>query len=156
MQAESGFGVEMWPVVVRKLGGEGPARVGGNSASMPLSPCSSSVVHVPGVNDIQSSSSTGQNMSQISRQLNQSQVAWTGSRPPFPGQVQGCLGEPGCLCVQGGTVSGDMLCRGASPWHGRTDHPGRADHTKATLMAASMAVALPLIWAASPWGSKQE
>ncbi|KAK9394036.1 aryl hydrocarbon receptor nuclear translocator 2 [Crotalus adamanteus] len=48
--------------------------------------CSSSVVHVPGVNDIQSSSSTGQNLSQISRQLNQSQVAWTGSRPPFPGQ----------------------------------------------------------------------
>eukprot|EP00069_Balaena_mysticetus_P012405 bmy_07510T0 len=48
---------------------------------------SSSVVHVPGVNDIQSSSSTSQNMSQISRQLNQSQVAWTGSRPPFPGQV---------------------------------------------------------------------
>ncbi|KAM9092122.1 aryl hydrocarbon receptor nuclear translocator 2 isoform 5-T5 [Megaptera novaeangliae] len=47
---------------------------------------SSSVVHVPGVNDIQSSSSTSQNMSQISRQLNQSQVAWTGSRPPFPGQ----------------------------------------------------------------------
>ncbi|XP_029808178.1 aryl hydrocarbon receptor nuclear translocator 2 [Suricata suricatta] len=47
---------------------------------------SSSVVHVPGVNDIQSSSSTGQNMSQISRQLSQSQVAWTGSRPPFPGQ----------------------------------------------------------------------
>uniref|UniRef100_A0A8C6VTU1 Aryl hydrocarbon receptor nuclear translocator 2 n=1 Tax=Naja naja TaxID=35670 RepID=A0A8C6VTU1_NAJNA len=47
---------------------------------------SSSVVHVPGVNDIQSSSSTGQNLSQISRQLNQSQVAWTGSRPPFSGQ----------------------------------------------------------------------
>uniref|UniRef100_G3WIA9 Aryl hydrocarbon receptor nuclear translocator 2 n=1 Tax=Sarcophilus harrisii TaxID=9305 RepID=G3WIA9_SARHA len=47
---------------------------------------SSSVVHVPGVNDIQSSSSTGQNMTQISRQINQSQVAWTGSRPPFPGQ----------------------------------------------------------------------
>ncbi|KAI4572887.1 hypothetical protein MJG53_012725 [Ovis ammon polii x Ovis aries] len=47
---------------------------------------SSAVVHVPGVNDIQSSSSTSQNMSQISRQLNQSQVAWTGSRPPFPGQ----------------------------------------------------------------------
>ncbi|MEJ1278083.1 hypothetical protein NN561_009002 [Cricetulus griseus] len=46
----------------------------------------SSVVHVPGVNDIQSSSSTGQNISQISRQLNQGQVAWTGSRPPFPGQ----------------------------------------------------------------------
>uniref|UniRef100_A0A8C5VG18 Aryl hydrocarbon receptor nuclear translocator 2 n=1 Tax=Microcebus murinus TaxID=30608 RepID=A0A8C5VG18_MICMU len=49
---------------------------------------SSSVVHVPGVNDIPSSSSTGQNMSQISRQLNQSQVAWTGSRPPFPGQLK--------------------------------------------------------------------
>ncbi|EMP29178.1 Aryl hydrocarbon receptor nuclear translocator 2, partial [Chelonia mydas] len=47
---------------------------------------SSSVVHVPGVNDIQSSSSTGQNLTQISRQLNQSQVTWTGSRPPFPGQ----------------------------------------------------------------------
>ncbi|XP_062819495.1 aryl hydrocarbon receptor nuclear translocator 2 isoform X1 [Anolis carolinensis] len=47
---------------------------------------SSSVVHVPGVNDIQSSSSTSQNLTQISRQLNQSQVAWTGSRPPFPGQ----------------------------------------------------------------------
>ncbi|ETE66719.1 Aryl hydrocarbon receptor nuclear translocator 2, partial [Ophiophagus hannah] len=49
---------------------------------------SSSVVHVPGVNDIQSSSSTGQNLSQISRQLNQSQVAWTGSRPPFSGQLR--------------------------------------------------------------------
>lgn len=48
---------------------------------------SSSVVHVPGVNDIQSSSSTGQNLTQISRQLNQGQVAWTGNRPPFPGQV---------------------------------------------------------------------
>ncbi|XP_076984633.1 aryl hydrocarbon receptor nuclear translocator 2 isoform X3 [Tamandua tetradactyla] len=47
---------------------------------------SSSVVHVPGVNDIQSSSSAAQNMSQLSRQLNQSQVAWSGSRPPFPGQ----------------------------------------------------------------------
>ncbi|KAF2977704.1 hypothetical protein EK904_007672 [Melospiza melodia maxima] len=47
---------------------------------------SSSVVHVPGVNDIQSSSSTGQNLTQISRQLNQGQVAWTGNRPPFPGQ----------------------------------------------------------------------
>ncbi|XP_078237261.1 aryl hydrocarbon receptor nuclear translocator 2 isoform X4 [Pogona vitticeps] len=47
---------------------------------------SSSVVHVPGVNDIQSSSSTGQNLTQISRQLSQNQVGWTGSRPPFPGQ----------------------------------------------------------------------
>nr|XP_033776463.1 aryl hydrocarbon receptor nuclear translocator 2 isoform X1 [Geotrypetes seraphini] len=47
---------------------------------------SSSVVHVPSVNDIQSSSSTGQNMNQISRQINANQVAWTGSRPPFAGQ----------------------------------------------------------------------
>ncbi|KAI1235167.1 hypothetical protein IHE44_0002802 [Lamprotornis superbus] len=52
----------------------------------PMTYLSSSVVHVPGVNDIQSSSSTGQNLTQISRQLNQSQVAWTGTRPPFPGQ----------------------------------------------------------------------
>nr|XP_044616370.1 aryl hydrocarbon receptor nuclear translocator 2 isoform X4 [Equus asinus] len=55
---------------------------------------SSSVVHVPGVNDIQSSSSTGQNMSQISRQLNQGQVAWTGSRPPFPGQSSKTQSSP--------------------------------------------------------------
>lgn len=54
-------------------------------------PPSSSVVHVPGVNDIQSSSSAGQNLPQMSRQLNQSQVAWTGSRPPFPGQVPASL-----------------------------------------------------------------
>ncbi|KAJ8778265.1 hypothetical protein J1605_013764 [Eschrichtius robustus] len=54
----------------------------------------SSVVHVPGVNDIQSSSSTSQNMSQISRQLNQSQVAWTGSRPPFPGQSSKTQSSP--------------------------------------------------------------
>ncbi|XP_018619274.1 aryl hydrocarbon receptor nuclear translocator 2 isoform X2 [Scleropages formosus] len=47
---------------------------------------SSSVIHVPGVNDIQPSSSAGQNLAQISRQLNPSQVAWTGSRPPFSGQ----------------------------------------------------------------------
>ncbi|KAI1889717.1 hypothetical protein AGOR_G00165820 [Albula goreensis] len=47
---------------------------------------SSSVIHVPGVNDIQPSASAGQNLAQISRQLNPSQVAWTGSRPPFSGQ----------------------------------------------------------------------
>ncbi|ELW70699.1 Aryl hydrocarbon receptor nuclear translocator 2 [Tupaia chinensis] len=41
---------------------------------------SSSVVHVPGVNDIQSSSSTGQSMSQISRQLNQGQHAGDSDR----------------------------------------------------------------------------
>ncbi|XP_023375841.1 aryl hydrocarbon receptor nuclear translocator 2 isoform X5 [Pteropus vampyrus] len=47
---------------------------------------SSPVVHVPGVNDMQSPSPAGQSMSQISRQLSQSQAAWAGSRPPFPGQ----------------------------------------------------------------------
>uniref|UniRef100_H3ANY1 Aryl-hydrocarbon receptor nuclear translocator 2 n=1 Tax=Latimeria chalumnae TaxID=7897 RepID=H3ANY1_LATCH len=47
---------------------------------------SSSVVHVPVVNDIQPSSSAGQNLAQISRQLNPSQVPWTGTRPPFSGQ----------------------------------------------------------------------
>uniref|UniRef100_W5LL98 Aryl hydrocarbon receptor nuclear translocator 2 n=1 Tax=Astyanax mexicanus TaxID=7994 RepID=W5LL98_ASTMX len=49
---------------------------------------SSSVIHVPGVNDIQSSAGTaGQNLAQISRQLNPGQVSWTGSRPPFSGQL---------------------------------------------------------------------
>lgn len=47
---------------------------------------SSQVVHVPGVNDIQPSSSSSQNLTQISRQLNTSQVSWTGNRPPFSGQ----------------------------------------------------------------------
>uniref|UniRef100_A0A672P695 Aryl hydrocarbon receptor nuclear translocator 2-like n=1 Tax=Sinocyclocheilus grahami TaxID=75366 RepID=A0A672P695_SINGR len=48
---------------------------------------SSSVIHVPGVNDIQSTAgSAGQNMTQISRQINAGQVSWTGSRPPFSGQ----------------------------------------------------------------------
>uniref|UniRef100_A0A3Q2PDH5 Aryl-hydrocarbon receptor nuclear translocator 2 n=1 Tax=Fundulus heteroclitus TaxID=8078 RepID=A0A3Q2PDH5_FUNHE len=48
---------------------------------------SSSVIHVPGVNDIQSSGSSNQNLAQISRQLNPGQVAWSGNRPPFTGQV---------------------------------------------------------------------
>ncbi|XP_048039609.1 aryl hydrocarbon receptor nuclear translocator 2 isoform X3 [Megalobrama amblycephala] len=49
----------------------------------------SSVIHVPGVNDIQSTAgSAGQNLTQISRQINASQVSWTGSRPPFSGQQQ--------------------------------------------------------------------
>lgn len=48
---------------------------------------SSSVIHVPGVNDIQSSGSSSQNLAQISRQLNPSQVAWSGNRPPFAAQV---------------------------------------------------------------------
>ncbi|XP_035251920.1 aryl hydrocarbon receptor nuclear translocator 2-like isoform X2 [Anguilla anguilla] len=47
---------------------------------------SSSVIHVPGVSDIQPSASGGQNLAQISRQLNPGQVGWTGARPPFSGQ----------------------------------------------------------------------
>ncbi|MEE6503769.1 hypothetical protein FKM82_004939, partial [Ascaphus truei] len=46
---------------------------------------SSSVVHVTGVNEIQSPTGTGQNLTPISRQINAGQV-WTGSRPPFQGQ----------------------------------------------------------------------
>ncbi|XP_059383363.1 aryl hydrocarbon receptor nuclear translocator 2 isoform X5 [Carassius carassius] len=47
----------------------------------------SSVIHVPGVNDIQSTAgSAGQNLTQISRQINAGQVSWTGSRPPFSSQ----------------------------------------------------------------------
>lgn len=53
---------------------------------------SSSVIHVPGVNDIQSSGSSNQNLAQISRQLNPGQVAWSGNRPPFTGQVNIILG----------------------------------------------------------------
>lgn len=50
---------------------------------------SSSVIHVPGVNDIQSTAgSAGQNLSQISRQINTGQVSWSGNRPPFSGQQQ--------------------------------------------------------------------
>ncbi|XP_059383336.1 aryl hydrocarbon receptor nuclear translocator 2 isoform X2 [Carassius carassius] len=50
---------------------------------------SSSVIHVPGVNDIQSTAgSAGQNLTQISRQINAGQVSWTGSRPPFSSQQQ--------------------------------------------------------------------
>lgn len=50
---------------------------------------SSSVIHVPGVNDIQGgASSAGQNLAQISRQINPGQVQWSGSRPPFSGQQQ--------------------------------------------------------------------
>ncbi|XP_061077638.1 aryl hydrocarbon receptor nuclear translocator 2-like isoform X5 [Conger conger] len=47
---------------------------------------SSSVIHVPGVSDIQPSASGGQNLAQISRQLNPGQVGWSGTRPPFSGQ----------------------------------------------------------------------
>uniref|UniRef100_A0A8C2ZRK5 Aryl hydrocarbon receptor nuclear translocator 2 n=1 Tax=Cyclopterus lumpus TaxID=8103 RepID=A0A8C2ZRK5_CYCLU len=53
----------------------------------------SSVIHVPGVNDIQPSGSTNQNLAQISRQLNPGQVAWSGNRPPFSGQVTDVSGE---------------------------------------------------------------
>ncbi|KAJ8343961.1 hypothetical protein SKAU_G00312900 [Synaphobranchus kaupii] len=46
----------------------------------------SSVIHVPGVSDIQPSGSGGQNLAQISRQLNPGQVGWSGTRPPFSAQ----------------------------------------------------------------------
>uniref|UniRef100_A0A673TJ94 Aryl hydrocarbon receptor nuclear translocator 2 n=1 Tax=Suricata suricatta TaxID=37032 RepID=A0A673TJ94_SURSU len=87
---------------------------------------SSSVVHVPGVNDIQSSSSTGQNMSQISRQLSQSQVAWTGSRPPFPGQVRlRAGGAPGAKLP----VARGSALPGSWPETGLTEHrPPRGPH----------------------------
>ncbi|KAJ8393073.1 hypothetical protein AAFF_G00067560 [Aldrovandia affinis] len=47
---------------------------------------SSSVIHVPGVSDIQPPASGGQNLAQISRQLNPGQAGWTGTRPPFSAQ----------------------------------------------------------------------
>uniref|UniRef100_A0A8C2JBL9 Aryl hydrocarbon receptor nuclear translocator 2 n=1 Tax=Cyprinus carpio TaxID=7962 RepID=A0A8C2JBL9_CYPCA len=56
---------------------------------------SSSVIHVPGVNDIQSTAgSAGQNLTQISRQINASQVSWTGSRPPFSSQSNKAQSSP--------------------------------------------------------------
>ncbi|XP_008403234.1 aryl hydrocarbon receptor nuclear translocator 2 isoform X3 [Poecilia reticulata] len=55
---------------------------------------SSSVIHVPGVNDIQSSGSSNQNLAQISRQLNTGQVAWSGNRPPFAGQSNKSQSSP--------------------------------------------------------------
>ncbi|KAF6736810.1 Aryl hydrocarbon receptor nuclear translocator 2 [Oryzias melastigma] len=55
---------------------------------------SSSVVHVPGVNDIQPSGSSSQNLAQISRQLNPGQVAWSGNRPPFSGQSSKAQSSP--------------------------------------------------------------
>ncbi|XP_028999915.1 aryl hydrocarbon receptor nuclear translocator 2 [Betta splendens] len=55
---------------------------------------SSSVIHVPGVNDIQPSGSSNQNLAQISRQLNTGQVAWSGSRPPFSGQSNKAQSSP--------------------------------------------------------------
>ncbi|KAM4597016.1 aryl hydrocarbon receptor nuclear translocator 2 [Fundulus diaphanus] len=55
---------------------------------------SSSVIHVPGVNDIQSSGSSNQNLAQISRQLNPGQVAWSGNRPPFTGQSTKAQSSP--------------------------------------------------------------
>ncbi|XP_077374402.1 aryl hydrocarbon receptor nuclear translocator 2 isoform X3 [Festucalex cinctus] len=54
----------------------------------------SSVIHVPGVNDIQPSSSSSQNLAQISRQLNPGQVAWSGNRPPFSGQSSKAQSSP--------------------------------------------------------------
>ncbi|XP_069567548.1 aryl hydrocarbon receptor nuclear translocator 2 isoform X3 [Brachyistius frenatus] len=55
---------------------------------------SSSVIHVPGVNDIQPSGSSNQNLAQISRQLNSGQVAWSGNRPPFSGQSSKAQSSP--------------------------------------------------------------
>ncbi|XP_008308507.1 aryl hydrocarbon receptor nuclear translocator 2 isoform X3 [Cynoglossus semilaevis] len=55
---------------------------------------SSSVIHVPGVNDIQPSGSSNQNLAQISRQLNAGQVAWSGNRPPFSGQSSKAQSSP--------------------------------------------------------------
>ncbi|XP_034040051.1 aryl hydrocarbon receptor nuclear translocator 2 isoform X2 [Thalassophryne amazonica] len=55
---------------------------------------SSSVIHVPGVNDIQPSGSSNQNLAQISRQLNPSQVSWSGTRPPFSGQSSKTQSSP--------------------------------------------------------------
>ncbi|XP_032392441.1 aryl hydrocarbon receptor nuclear translocator 2 [Etheostoma spectabile] len=55
---------------------------------------SSSVIHVPGVNDIQPSGSSNQNLAQISRQLNPGQVAWSGNRPPFSGQPSKTQSSP--------------------------------------------------------------
>eukprot|EP00064_Thunnus_orientalis_P002551 superscaffoldBa00000191_g2558 len=54
----------------------------------------SSVIHVPGVNDIQPSGSSNQNLAQISRQLNPGQVAWSGNRPPFSGQSSKAQSSP--------------------------------------------------------------
>ncbi|KAA8585659.1 hypothetical protein FQN60_004353, partial [Etheostoma spectabile] len=54
----------------------------------------SSVIHVPGVNDIQPSGSSNQNLAQISRQLNPGQVAWSGNRPPFSGQPSKTQSSP--------------------------------------------------------------
>ncbi|CAL9701309.1 unnamed protein product [Knipowitschia caucasica] len=55
---------------------------------------SSSVIHVPGVNDIQPSGSANQNLAQISRQLNPGQVGWSGTRPPFSGQSSKAQSSP--------------------------------------------------------------
>lgn len=55
---------------------------------------SSSVIHVPNVNDIQPSGSSNQNLAQISRQLNPGQVAWSGNRPPFTGQPSKAQSSP--------------------------------------------------------------
>uniref|UniRef100_A0A3Q1B5P3 Aryl hydrocarbon receptor nuclear translocator 2 n=1 Tax=Amphiprion ocellaris TaxID=80972 RepID=A0A3Q1B5P3_AMPOC len=55
---------------------------------------SSSVIHVPGVNDIQPAGSSNQNLAQISRQLNPGQVAWSGNRPPFSGQSNKAQSSP--------------------------------------------------------------
>uniref|UniRef100_A0A8C5N5J3 Aryl hydrocarbon receptor nuclear translocator 2 n=1 Tax=Gouania willdenowi TaxID=441366 RepID=A0A8C5N5J3_GOUWI len=71
----------------------------------------SSVIHVPGVNDIQQAGSSNQNLAQISRQLNPGQVSWSGTRPPFSGQIiyRLCV----CVCVCVSDVSGESSQTGA-------------------------------------------
>ncbi|KAF3833369.1 hypothetical protein F7725_027034 [Dissostichus mawsoni] len=66
----------------------------------------SSVIHVPGVNDIQPSGSSNQNLAQISRQLNPGQVAWSGNRPPFSGQSSKAQSSPFGIDVGEGSQSG--------------------------------------------------
>lgn len=128
---------------------------------------SSSVVHVPGVNDIQSSSSTGQNMSQISRQLNQSQVAWTGSRPPFPGQVWMSV-RVSPLGAQRGRAFWEVLSSdcssedGSGPsWNQPPSQPlAPQEHWPPSGPSESRVPRLrlqqPFLLTAMPWGSGQE
>ncbi|MGH0162269.1 UNVERIFIED_CONTAM: hypothetical protein FKN15_042612 [Acipenser sinensis] len=83
---------------------------------------SSSVIHVPGVNDIQSASSAGQNLAQISRQLNPAQVPWTGNRPPFSGQqIPSQSGKAqsspfGIGSTEGGQSGGQFQGRPSEVW----------------------------------------
>uniref|UniRef100_A0A8C9TT61 Aryl hydrocarbon receptor nuclear translocator 2 n=1 Tax=Scleropages formosus TaxID=113540 RepID=A0A8C9TT61_SCLFO len=48
---------------------------------------SSSVIHVPGVSELPSAASAGQNLAQISQDITAAQVNWTDSQAPFSTQV---------------------------------------------------------------------